>query len=273
MKSLFSARNILEQIEKKEKCFLVNQDAATTEEIERIIEDENWDELKQEQQYRGDNEEINDALRKKDCQNGKIRIELENLLAQSERRLKECEMRLLHNEEARVGLEALAIQCKEQSSGQLARSEEARGFLQTDDMEAVRDENNNYDDDKKLELLIEDMRTLKDNRASKAIAPSRKRFNTLIIFFKRIIRKLIRWYVEPMAERQTLFNNAVFSWAHEILLLNAFLIKRIDELNCSSDQNKQEIKKNKDIFTQSLRRMRKETIKSLEIFINELGGE
>jgi hypothetical protein len=265
MKNLFSAKNILEQIEKKEKCFLVNQDVAITEEIKKIIEDENWDELKEERQYRGDNDEINDALRKEIYQSEKMRVERENLLAQSERRLKECEMRLLHSEEARVGLEALAIQYKEQSSGQR--------FLQTDDMGAACDENNNCDDDKKLELLIEDMRTLKDNRASKAITPNRRHFNKLIIFFKRITRKLIRWYVEPMAERQTLFNNAVFSWAHEILVLNTLLIKRIDELNCLSDQNKQEIKKNKDIFTQSLQRIRKETIKSLEIFVNELSGE
>ncbi|MDR0558050.1 MAG: hypothetical protein LBG43_09370 [Treponema sp.] len=240
MKSPFSARNILEQIENKERCFLVNQDILITEEIKKLIEDENWKKLEEERQYREDS-----------------RVELENLLAQSEKRLKECEMRLLHNEKARSGLEALIIQ----------------SFLQTNDMEAMYDENIKYDDDKKLELFIEDMRNLKDNCANKVIAPNRKHFNKPIIFFKRIIRKLIRWYVDPVAERQALFNNSVFSYARESFLLNTLLIKKIDELSRLSDQNKQEIKKNKDVFTKSVRRIHEETIKSLDIFIHELNRE
>jgi hypothetical protein len=265
MRNLFSAKSILEQIERNEKCFIVNQDVSITEEIKKIIEDEDWDKLKQEQQYRGDSEEIIDALRKDVSQSEKMRIELEDLLAQSETRLKECEMRLLRNEEARVGLEALLIQYEEALSGQR--------FFKTNEVEIMRNDKALLEINKKLEIFIDDMRNLKDNHACKSIAPSRKHFNRLIIFFKRIMRKLIRWYVEPMTERQTLFNNAAVSYMHEISSLNVLLIKRIEELGCLSDQNKQEIKKNKDIFAQSIRRIRKENINSLEIFINELSGE
>ena len=60
----------------------------------------------------------------------------------------------------------------------------------------------------KYQESLQTLNALADNRAFRPISSHRKLLGSIIIFFKRIVRKLLKWYIEPISEQQTDFNFA-----------------------------------------------------------------
>lgn len=56
---------------------------------------------------------------------------------------------------------------------------------------------------------ISTMEATRQNYAFRHIYSVRKIIGPLIVFFKRVVRKLLKWYIEPICDQQTEFNNAV----------------------------------------------------------------
>lgn len=56
---------------------------------------------------------------------------------------------------------------------------------------------------------ISTMEATRQNYAFRHIYSVRKILGPLIVFFKRVVRKLLKWYIEPICDQQTEFNNAV----------------------------------------------------------------
>lgn len=65
--------------------------------------------------------------------------------------------------------------------------------------------------DKFAEIIkhISTMERTRENYAYRRIYSCRKIIGGLIVFFKRVIRKILKWYIEPICFQQTEFNNAV----------------------------------------------------------------
>lgn len=61
----------------------------------------------------------------------------------------------------------------------------------------------------KLIRYIEVMERNRENIAYKVLFSNKKTIGKFIIFIKKVIRKTIKWYVEPICFQQTDFNNAV----------------------------------------------------------------
>ena len=55
---------------------------------------------------------------------------------------------------------------------------------------------------------LDRMRSLANNRAFRKLRSSRRAIGPLIIFCKRVVRKLLKWYLEPVCDQQTDFNYA-----------------------------------------------------------------
>lgn len=100
-----------------------------------------------------------------------------------------------------------------------------------------------------LEALIDKMDVISENYAFRHIYSCRKMIGGLIVFCKRAIRKLLKWYIEPICFQQTDFNKAVTStFRHMVQGQNRFWVKQNDlqakqvDLNISQDnlQAKQE---------------------------------
>lgn len=69
------------------------------------------------------------------------------------------------------------------------------------------DINNNYLESFNNKLKL--MNNLRENYAFKSISSHRPYLGACIIFIKRVIRKLLKWYIEPICFQQTKFNVAV----------------------------------------------------------------
>jgi len=55
------------------------------------------------------------------------------------------------------------------------------------------------------------MDALRENLAFRQLYSCRKYIGKFIVFFKRVVRKCLKWYIEPICFQQTEFNNAAFS--------------------------------------------------------------
>jgi hypothetical protein len=73
--------------------------------------------------------------------------------------------------------------------------------------------NNMTDKTKKLfsfEIAIDELKKLSTNTGDFIISyPKQKYFGFVFVFIKRCIRKLLRWYINPVIERQNIYNYMV----------------------------------------------------------------
>ena len=60
-----------------------------------------------------------------------------------------------------------------------------------------------------IDQRIKTMEATRENYAYRHIYSCRKFIGGAIVFFKRCVRKLLKWYIEPICFQQTEFNNAV----------------------------------------------------------------
>lgn len=81
------------------------------------------------------------------------------------------------------------------------------------------------------------MKEYKDVYAHRIIKSHRKYIGNIIIFFKKIARRCLKWYINPITEQQTIFNNASvevlqnsLEKIYEVELNNTILLNKISEL-------------------------------------------
>lgn len=74
----------------------------------------------------------------------------------------------------------------------------------------------NSDQDQAIEHL-KNMRDTADNRAFRQLYSCRKYIGKLIVFCKRIVRKCLKWYIEPICDQQSDFNRSALILTEKIL--------------------------------------------------------
>lgn len=66
------------------------------------------------------------------------------------------------------------------------------------------------------EFLLLDMKRKAENRAYRELYSCRKLVGGIIVFVKRVIRKVLKWYIEPVCNQQTEFNHMTVKAVEEI---------------------------------------------------------
>lgn len=83
----------------------------------------------------------------------------------------------------------------------------------------------------KISDYSERMMLLKENYAAREIICYKKILRPFIVFFRKVVRKFVlKWYVEPICERQTDFNTATYKMNEEIASLSEKQLILINEL-------------------------------------------
>jgi len=77
---------------------------------------------------------------------------------------------------------------------------------------------------------IESMKNTADNPAAKPILSNRRILGRTIIFFKRAIRKCLKWYIQPICDQQTEFNRTVLPAIGNINEIDALLYEKVNSL-------------------------------------------
>lgn len=82
----------------------------------------------------------------------------------------------------------------------------------------IKDEQKNSEnmDINKVNLSIETMRETKELYAHRPIKSHRKYIGKLIVFLKKVIRKCLKWYINPITEQQTIFNDATLQTIEQL---------------------------------------------------------
>jgi FkbM family methyltransferase len=84
---------------------------------------------------------------------------------------------------------------------------------------------------------IDTMRAYKELYAHRLIKSHRKHIGNIIVFWKKVARRCLKWYINPITEQQTIFNNAALETVESLLeklsnteLDNNNLLAKISEL-------------------------------------------
>ena len=85
--------------------------------------------------------------------------------------------------------------------------------------------------------LIITLKETSENYAFRPLFSEVKVIGKGIIFAKKVIRKLLRWYIEPICFQQTAFNNAVLHSIEQISKLQVDLLVSVAELAKRTKQN------------------------------------
>ncbi|MGF9713266.1 FkbM family methyltransferase [Paenibacillus naphthalenovorans] len=81
-----------------------------------------------------------------------------------------------------------------------------------------------------IHIYIKEMLQTRENYAYRYLNSHRKVLGPLIVFAKKVIRKLLKWYIEPIAFQQTRFNNAVTPAIGRTTELVTELINKTNEM-------------------------------------------
>lgn len=80
-----------------------------------------------------------------------------------------------------------------------------------------------------LSTQIQVLKETSENYAFRPLFSNRGFLGASTIFFKRVIRKLLKWYIEPICFQQTVFNLAVTNSIERIAELQCLLLSSITE--------------------------------------------
>lgn len=86
-------------------------------------------------------------------------------------------------------------------------------------------------DDSDLDLA--GLRHLATIQTEFASGSARSVVGPAVRFSKRVVRRLLRWYVKPMLEQQTRFNHAALDLIEKLRMQNERLAAEIDDLRAS----------------------------------------
>ena len=92
-----------------------------------------------------------------------------------------------------------------------------------------------------IDRYIAAMDKNKENYAFREIYSCQKWIGPIIVFHKRIIRKLLKWYIEPICFQQTEFNNAVTLAGDKVELLVSLVCQKAEQLELKTEQLEKEI--------------------------------
>ena len=91
-----------------------------------------------------------------------------------------------------------------------------------------------------LTQLIDILKETSENYAFRPLISEQKLIGPVIIFFKRTVRKLLKWYIEPICFQQTVFNNAVTRSIKKIAEIQKELVVSVAELTKQTSLANQE---------------------------------
>ena len=95
--------------------------------------------------------------------------------------------------------------------------------------------------DGNLNQNINILRNTYNNSSNRPLYSDRKILGPFLIFFRRVIRRFLRFYIEPICLQQTQFNQAATN-------LLSHINKKIDQLNQTESELITRIKKLEDIL-------------------------
>lgn len=118
-----------------------------------------------------------------------------------------------------------------------------------------------------LNRYIRSMESTRQNFAFRRIYSCRKYTGGVIVFFKRVVRKLLKWYIEPICFQQTEFNNAVTPSIGRLTELSAELLSRTNQ----QQETNEKIEQRADAIQQKMEegKRRIEQIESLNAAMRE----
>lgn len=96
------------------------------------------------------------------------------------------------------------------------------------------------------------MESTRENMAFRPIYSCRRFIGWLIVFFKRIARKCLKWYLEPVCFQQTDFNNAVTPAIGRLTELQQFSIERIRRLEGALAEEEAELERRENEMQESV---------------------
>ena len=70
--------------------------------------------------------------------------------------------------------------------------------------------------DRASAMLLSTMREKADNRAFRHLYSCRKYIGGIIVFCKRVVRKCLKWYIEPVCDQQSDFNHATVAMTEKL---------------------------------------------------------
>jgi len=88
-----------------------------------------------------------------------------------------------------------------------------------------------------LGRMIDTLKETSENYAFRALTTDIKVIGGCVIFLKRAVRKLLKWYIEPICFQQTVFNNADTRSIEQLTELQAELLSSVAELSRQVNQN------------------------------------
>jgi FkbM family methyltransferase len=99
-----------------------------------------------------------------------------------------------------------------------------------------------------IQGYINSMLQTRENYAYRYLHSHRKVIGPLIIFAKKVVRKLLKWYVEPIAFQQTRFNNAVTPAIGRVTEIISELTLKTKKIEESYEDNQEVIIKKQENF-------------------------
>ena len=104
---------------------------------------------------------------------------------------------------------------------------------------------NKGNDFERISYMISNLRSaerIKDNFAFRPIFSHRKILGKSIVFIKRVIRKILKWYIEPICFQQSDYNSYIVKAVYESSEIMRDLIEKNDRLSNEISILKEKIK-------------------------------
>jgi len=126
-----------------------------------------------------------------------------------------------------------------------------------------------------LSRYVHSMEQLRENTSYRPVISNRRILGRMVVFVKRVIRKLVSWYVEPVCNQQSAFNRAVTpsigcltEISHGLEMKTMTMSRQQDELRAAQNefhsiQNKMQEQMQEQMQAQ-MQAQREENIKSHE---------
>lgn len=108
------------------------------------------------------------------------------------------------------------------------------------------------------------MEANENNFAFRPIVSQKKWYGSIAVFVKRVIRKFLKWYIEPICFQQTDFNNASVSAVMRISSVLDILNQKTEKLNKEHEQY-EKLEKEKEEQLRRLESENSELRKRIEI--------
>jgi len=145
-------------------------------------------------------------------------------------------------------------------------------------------ESNNVDHDRyhqyfsEISRYIEIMESTRINLADRYLFSTRKVLGKVVVFCKRIIRRLLRWYINPVVQQQSEFNGAVTASIGRLTELEGQLHSVCLDLSFKVEEQKQ-LKKDmisdliqqfeEDVISDLMKKLKEDAISDLTQLIKE----